>query len=264
MPADLAGLRVMVTRPAHQAQHLVELIEGAGGQPFVYPLLAINPAEQTTSLQKILQQIDRYEILIFVSPNAVEFGLPLLDEYGGIPAQAQLACVGDGTRRHLQQKLHRRPDICPSHQFNSEGLLAMPALQDVQDMSILILRGQQGRELLAETLRERGAQVDYAEVYQRQIPDLDNKPLRDALQSHAIDIISITSGEALENLLQLAADTKQLALQLPLVVINTRLAEQARALGFNNTLLVTSEVSDAAILDCLHDWYTQEKQEHTE
>ena len=195
MPNDLDGLRVLITRPAHQAAPLQQRLEQAGGQWLLFPLLAIEGSAEPDALQDLFKQLASLDLLIFVSPNAVEFGLPLLDQAGGLPESVQLACVGKGTARKLIELTGRQPNIQPSDRFDSEALLALPAMQQVAGKSILIVRGQQGREHLAESLRARGAKVRYAEVYRRVKPDNDEQILIRALQQKQIDIISITSSE---------------------------------------------------------------------
>ncbi|MCW9023978.1 MAG: uroporphyrinogen-III synthase [Gammaproteobacteria bacterium] len=258
-PVDqrLQGLGVMITRPAHQSQTLQTLIENAGGNVFSYPLLEIQPVTDTQSLAPILSQLDHYHIAIFVSPNAVEHGLCLISQHGRLPDALQIACVGQGSARQFQTLAHREVDLCPEGPFNSEGLLAMPAMQQVKDKRIVIFRGQRGRELLAETLRERGAQVDYAPVYERNSPKIDTQQLNDELQQRKIDIITVTSTEAAQNLFQ-QANGEQLQ-QVPYIVVNARSEEFLREHGVKSEILITTEASDSGILTALLQWYSQRR-----
>ncbi len=255
MGADLAGLRVMITRPAHQADHLKQLIEQANGQALLFPLLAIEGPSDPAGLHSLFQHITDFDLLIFVSPNAVDFGLEQLRSFGGIPDSTQLACVGKGTAQRLQQHTGRQTDIQPQGRYDSEALLALPAMQQVSGKSVLIIRGQQGREHLAESLRARGAQVRYAEVYRRVKPDNDNRVLIQALQQKQIDIISITSSEALHNLVEFGHSELETLQRLPLIVFHQRIAEHARQLGFYGPILVSRETSDIGILETLLKWH---------
>jgi len=254
MPVSpLAGLRIMITRPAHQAGHLQKLIEQAGGQPFLFPLLAITGPSKPAELKPLFEQIADFDMLIFVSSNAVDYGIKLLADYGGIPDNVPLACVGKGTAKQLEHHA-RRPDILPQQRYDSEALLAQPGMQQVEGKSILIFRGQHGRELLADSLRARGAKVRYAEVYRRVKPDTDTRVLIQALQQNQIDIISISSSEALHNLIEMG-HAELIALQrLPMIVIHQRIAERARQLGFHGTILVSQETSDRGIFETLLKW----------
>jgi uroporphyrinogen-III synthase len=250
----LQGLGVMITRPAHQSQTLQTLIKDAGGNVFSYPLLEILPVTNSQSITPILSQLDQYQIAIFISPNAVEHGLSLINHHGGLPDTLQVACIGQGSARQFRALADREVDICPDEHFNSEGLLAMPAMQQVKGKHIVIFRGQRGRELLAETLRERGAQVDYAAVYERNRPKIDTQQLNHELQQGKIDIISVTSSEAAQNLFQ-QADKEQLQ-QVPYIVVNARLEDFLREQGVKSEILIATETSDSGILTTLLQWYS--------
>jgi uroporphyrinogen-III synthase len=124
----LKGLRIMVTRPTHQAAHLCKLISAAGGIPVILPVLAVeDPADLRPALS-VAQRLHEFDIAIFVSTNAVERGMALIHRHGGIPAQLQLAAVGRRTAKTLLQHCGR-VDIQAPPPYNSEALLALTALQ---------------------------------------------------------------------------------------------------------------------------------------
>lgn len=243
---------IMITRPAHQAGPLMKAIEAAGGLNFPFPTLEIKPADLSPADKKILQQINHYDIIIFISPNAVEIGLDQINEHTPINNRPLIATIGQGSAHALNNKLGKMPDIVPHEKFNSEGLLTTEAMQNVANKRILIIRGNAGREHLKVTLEQRGATVDYLNVYQRIKPQLPTTDLRQHLQNQQIAAIVITSAESLKNLLEmtpLAVHTK--LIQVPLVLINERLITFAREAGFYNKLLVASAASDEAIVETL-------------
>lgn len=252
---SLNGLGVMITRPAHQATNLQQQIEAAGGKAFMYPMLEILPADKTPQLMAVFTQLEQYQIIIFISPNAVEYGLELINANNGLSSQQRIAAVGKGTAEKFRTLTGKDVDIMPEQQFNSEGLLAIPAMQEVQNQHILIMRGQSGRELLADTLQQRGAKVNYAAVYRRQCPLMDVQQLKKDLQQGQIGIISLTSTEAISNLFQ-QVGTHNL-LELPYLVINTRLAESLKERGVKSEILVSHEASDSGILNRLQQWHCQ-------
>ncbi len=242
---DLQGKTIVVTRPAHQAGPLCELIAAAGGRPLAFPLLAIAPPQAPARAEAILSRLADYRLAIFISPNAVSRAAPLIARAGGLPETLQLAAVGRGTARAVEQQLGRGIDLVPQERYDSEGLLTLPALQEVAGAHIVIVRGEGGRELLATTLRERGARVDYAEVYRRTCPDTDPALLHQAWQAGGIDLICLTSAEALDNLVQLvpAADQERLR-ATPLLVVGERMADHAVALGFAPPLTARRATDD--------------------
>ncbi len=249
---DLQGLKVMITRPEHQATELQRLITDAGGIPYNYPLLSIQPAADIQGLASILNHLDHFQLAIFISPNAVHFGMELIHAHGGLPVEMHTATVGQSSARLFQQLNSFAVDYCPDSDFSSEGLLALPALQEVRGQRILIFRGQSGREKLAEVLIERGAKVRYMPVYQRLPAKCDSEQLANAIQQQKIDIISLTSVAALDHLFSLIDPA--LLIPLAFVVINARLARRLQEQGVAGDILVSPEASDASILDTLHHW----------
>jgi len=244
--------RIIITRPAHQARALVEGIKAAGGDVVLFPTLDIlaHPLEQED--KALIQQINRYDIIIFISPNAVEHGLNQIQTVSVLPGSAQLATIGQSSAKSLFNRLGKQPDIVPTGSFNSEGLLETEALQDVTNKNILIIRGDGGREHLRQTLQQRGATVDYLSVYQRIKPASDNSELEQHLQNNQIAVIVITSAEGLKNLVEMVTEKqRKLLLQVPLLLINPRLVATAKKLGFKSDLFIATQASDDAIIKTL-------------
>jgi len=257
--SNLRGIGVLVTRPAHQAGPLCDRIAAAGGLPIRFPLLIIRDLTDSPAVSSRLSRLSDYQLAIFISPNATSLGLRAIEQHGGVPATLSLATVGQGSARALQQILGRRPDIVPELRFDSEGLLALPALQQVAGKRILILRGEGGRELLAKTLRQRGATVDYVELYRREPPTPDVAE-QDWLKK--TDIITITSSEALQNLVALTPDNdKPQLLAKPLLVVSERTASLAKELGFRQPAMLSENAGDESIMETLINWATRQPTE---
>lgn len=244
--------RIMITRPAHQAGGLASDIEAAGGTTFLFPTLEINPVVLSAQDKEKIETIKQFDILIFISPNAVEHGLNQILSISELPNKIQLATIGQGSANALQSKIGKLPDIFPKENFNSEGLLATEDMQNVAGKRILIIRGNGGREHLKQTLQQRGAIVDYLTVYQRIKPRVDSSQLEQYLQNNQIAAIVITSAQSLKNLVELTPEKVTLnLLELPLLLINKRLIDIANIEGFNNKLFVATDASDHAILEAL-------------
>ena len=256
MKKTLQGRTILVTRPAAQAGKLAGMIADLGGEALCFPLLEISPAEDVAPVRAAGERLEAYALAVFISPNAVEYGLPhLLAGRTGWPAGVQPAAVGPSTVAALAAR-GVEGAIAPSGRFDSEALLALPFLQPqrVAGKRALILRGNGGRELLAETLRERGAAVDCVICYRRS-PPRDTTLLLDWLRSGRLDAIAVSSSEGLRHLLDLldAAARRQLS-GLPLLVPHARIAEQALALGLRH--VVPTAPADAGIVESLRtfDW----------
>lgn len=239
----------MITRPAHQAGNLAKSITTAGGNPFLFPTLSILPSELSPQEQDTLQQLHTFDIIIFISPNAVEHGLNHLIL---LPDKTLLATIGQGSAKALYNKLGKQPDISPKENFNSEGLLATKEMQEVQNKRILIIRGNSGREHLKNTLEQRGAHVEYLAVYLRAKPVAKTDELERYLQNKQIAVIVITSVESLKNLLEMTPkQARPQLVQVPLLLINQRLVNIAKEAGFDNSFFISSESSDEAIIKTL-------------
>jgi uroporphyrinogen-III synthase len=242
------GPGVLVTRPAAQADSLCRAIEAAGGRAIRFPTLEIrDPAEPAISTAAgWLREAAGFDLLVFVSANAVERAAPFLPPGLRTP----VAAVGDATARALRS--HGFAPIVPADRADSEGLLDLPALQRVAGWRVLIVRGEGGRALLAETLTARGAAVAHAVVYRRAIPAVDPAPLLADWQGQVQAIVA-TSNDGLDNLLALLGpDGTRKALPTPLLVVSERMAGHARRHGFTR-VLVAGGASDDAVVRTLRD-----------
>ena len=276
----LAGLNIVVTRPRGQAKNLAQRIMQAGGQTTLFPLLEISPVLDPQSLYALIARLHEFNLAIFVSPNAVRYGMeaiitasnavsssqlsspgffPLADgsdisnkaeghanvstkQYNALPATLKIATVGQGSVRALRDYGVTHV-IAPQDRFDSEALLALPELKQTAGWRVVIFRGNGGRKLLGDTLNARGAEVEYATCYQRAKPHQDTSMLIAANP----DAITVTSSEALGYLWDMldSMAKKQLA-AVPLFVPHARIAETAHNLGWSEVVL-TGEGDDGLI-----------------
>ena len=251
-PADsLQGLRVLVTRPAGQADRLHDLIAAAGGRPVRLPAIEIHDMPDMQRLQQVLMQLDRYDLAVFISVNAVEKTMEYCRFLSQWPAGVKIATVGARSAGALES-YGLSVDLVPKHRFNSEALLALPELRDMTGRRVVIFRGNGGRDKLRDTLVERGAEVDYVEVYRRVCPDVDPGSLLHLWQPGVLDVITITSNEILQNLYDMAGAGGQAALcDIPLVVASQRQVVLAETLSFTRQPLVAENAGDEAIVNAL-------------
>ncbi|MGD9163433.1 MAG: uroporphyrinogen-III synthase [Chromatiales bacterium] len=254
MACSLESRGVLVTRAVHQASGLAGLIESQGGRAICFPALEIGPARDPASALELLRQ--GWDLAIFISPNAVRHAFELLA--GDRLQSHQIAAVGEATARALQNT-GMPADLMPQHRYDSEGLLALPELQQMHNRRVLIVRGQGGRSLLGDSLRARGAKVGYAEVYRRLKPMVDPTPLLQHWQAD-VDIVTATSVEVLDNLMAMLGESGASLLHLtPLLVISERMAMRARELGFKQ-VLQASGADDASVMKALCEWFEVSKQ----
>ena len=220
----------------------------------IFPLLEISAPGDPQLLAQAIARLDVYELAIFISPNAVEHALPAILARGPWPAGLVPAAIGQGTVKALAV-YGVTASVAPRERFDSEALLALPEMIAVSDKRIAIFRGEGGRELLADTLSARGANVDCVACYRRSAPAAAITPLLAAWRAGRLDALTVSSSEALRNLLAaLDAEGRDFLQNTPLFVAHERIAEKARALGLSSVVL--TEPSDPGMVSGLlaYDW----------
>jgi len=248
----LHGVGVLVTRPAHQADGLIQLIESSGGHAWHVPMIEIVALPDPGPLLTLIDRLDQFDFAVFISPNAVQHGIALIQTRRAWPSNVKIAGVGPGTARALAEAGHTDV-LTPRTRFSSEGLLEHEEFKQVAGMNIVIFRGNGGRELLATTLRARGARVEYAECYQRRPADTD--ALRRLWTERAVQVVTATSPDALRQLVVAVGDAGRAALlATPLVVVSARMAALAHELGFSAAVLTARDADDSAMLAALEAW----------
>ena len=237
----LAGLNILVTRPRDQAYALALAIEQAGGTALLFPLLEIEPVQDTQTLQQQVARIDQIDLAIFISPNAVQYGMDAISTFSTLPPALKIATIGQGSAAALRER-GVTDIITPGERFDSEGLLAL--LPQVDGWRVMIFRGDGGRELLGDTLKARGATVEYVTCYRRSKPQ---GPASTLLQA---DAITITSSEALRYLHQMIATPEyRHLLKTPLFLPQPRIFELAQQQGWTRAQL--TEAGDTGLLSAL-------------
>ena len=225
----MTGWRLLLTRPAEESAALATVLSDVGIYSSSLPLLDIEPLPITPDQQALLRDLGRYCAVIVVSKPAARLALQQLDRQW---SEMPWFSVGAATAQVLADQgytVHY-----PHTGDDSEALLELPALREAiarPDARVLILRGEGGRELLAERLRERGASVDYLELYRRFLPTYDTGVLMQRIQLERLNGVVVSSGQGFLHLQALAgADWPEVA-QLPLFVPSPRVQEMARAAG---------------------------------
>lgn len=241
-------MKVLLTRPAGRNQSMVDALTTRGIAHWVTPLLSVAATEQAAP-----SVFSRADMIIAISANAVSFAHDALMNTHTLTSshqvwpQALYFSVGQATCQALQQvgvSALEAPQECQQ----TEGLLQLPQLQQIQGKQIVIIRGVGGREALAEQLTARGAKVTYWEVYQRVTPALDGHTICLHWQTFGIDTIVVTSGEVLDNLINLVP--KELFAWLRschIIVPSNRVEAQARAFGMSNVTNANAANSQAVL-----------------
>lgn len=232
--APLHGRVVVITRPVGGGAGLARRVRAAGGTPLSLPGLALRPIDDADTAAALTAALQA-EAVIFTSPAAVRFACALRS----IPPDCPAIGVGQGTARALRRAGVQAPQA-PARQ-DSEGVLALPALQSLAGRRVALIGAAGGRGLLRETLVERGAMLQEVHVYRRTAPRLDRRHA-DALRALPADAcVLLSSAEALAHLeRQLPPDAWEALCRVTAVVSSERLAEAARVAGFTRRVLARS------------------------
>lgn len=255
----LQNVKIIITKPEDQAIHLAEQIQQMGGIPIIFPTIKIIDVIDHTTLKNQLQNIHQIDIIIFISPTAVQKTFSLLKLISlPIPKSISILAVGSGTATALKQfNIHHVQH--PQENFGSEGILDLPLLQNIKNKKIIIFKGEGGRELLADTLIQRGAKLTEIVTYKRILPTIDVNYYISEWQKSPIGLIICTSESSLQNLITLLSTAGQSWLLQQLILVSSpRLAQIVASIGFIKPPLLAKNASDEALLSTLKSWRGQQ------
>ncbi|MFA6301928.1 MAG: uroporphyrinogen-III synthase [Legionella sp.] len=223
------GLRVLNTRPKHQAAALSRSIIEAGGLVIECPTLEISATQPDWT--QALPDLQKVDLAIFISPNAVHFCFAELQKQQIIwPNTIKVCALGQGTAKALEQQglnLLEIPNLA-----DSEHLLELKSLKNLKNQTVLLFKGEGGRTLIEESLLKRGAKLIKLAVYKRELPQFNKQLLESIWRNDGVDIILVTSEQSLNNLFLMFGSEAQSWLQSKLcLVLSERLAQYAASLG---------------------------------
>lgn len=203
-----SGMRIVVTRARAQAESLALRIEEAGGEVVEFPTIDIRPPDDFAAFDAALEKIETYDWLIFTSVNSVEPFLSRLKRQGKSIAGLQamrIGAIGPETAKRLEES-GLRTALVPTR-YQAEGILDALAPESVRGKRVLIPRAAEAREILPQTLRERGATVDVVVAYRTMLPAIDSASLAQRFQRSEIDAVTFTSSSTVRNFVRLFGET---------------------------------------------------------
>ena len=225
-----------------------EKLAALGASPIVFPAIVILPPSDRAALDAAHARLDDYDFAVFVSANAVEYGLPSAASW---PARLVAFVPGPGTAEALTAAGIRDVRV-PATKFDSDGMLALSELARLQGKRIIVFRGEGGRDVLVDALRARGASVDVVGCYRRAAPSSGSEGLVEALRERRVHAITVTSSEGVENLWSvLGAEGRRLLGRHPVFAPHARIAARVRALGLR---AIQTEGGDAGLIAGLLQW----------
>ena len=247
-------MRVIVTRPAAQAQAWMPRLQALGVDAVSLPLLGIEPAPDADAVHTAWQQLPQHAFVMFVSANAVTHFFAGRPEGQAWPAGTGAGSTGPGTSAALRAAgvpaaLIAEPD--PAGPFDTEALWQRIAGRPWAGQQVLVVRGEGGRDWLAEQWRAAGAAVQFVAAYRRVAPDLSGASavlLQAALAAPARHVWHFSSSEAIEHLVQAHPQADWPAAMA--LATHPRIAQAARRAGFGRVAAIGVHPQDVA--DWLH------------
>lgn len=267
--SNLKGLQVLLVRPKPALEQEPDPFTGYMLDRNVIlhhcPVMEISPLESSSDVDQIKAHIldfAHYDRAIFISRTAAKLAMDWLERYWarvpeGLPIDMHYYAVGKSTAVELK-KWGVESEL-PDQAFNSEGLLALPSLQQVSGEKVVIFCGKGGRSVLADQLGQRGAAVSRCELYRREITDKHDEDINHLLSSGELELVIAHSGELLSNLIALVEKDQQLTLhQLPLLVPSERVRAFAKKAGFNKVICAGSALPED-MASGLRGWYSNKQ-----
>jgi uroporphyrinogen-III synthase len=245
----LAAARILLTRPAGQGETLCRALAACGARVLQRPTLAIEPLPVSTA------PVCQPDWVVFISPNAVHYGLPALRRLG--VAETAVAAVGPGTAAALRQA-GVSVTVAPARGGGAEALLAEPAFDPAPGDRVFIVRGEGGRRRLQAPLQARGVILEALAVYRR-MPAADRLDVPGDWLAAPLDACVVTSVAGLQGLLAMATPAAlEWVMDAALVVVSERVAEAARKAGWT-AVTVADGADDKALVAALEQALERQK-----
>lgn len=249
-------MTILVTRPSPAGEQLVNRLQALGLAAYHFPLIEFTPGRQLNELPQHFAHLADGALVIVLSQHVIQYANAVLSQTTRKwPIEYTWFAIGRTTALQLHATSHRHVHY-PQGRETSEALLQLPELQQIAGKDVVILRGNGGRELLGDTLKQRGATVRYCECYQRVQKHYNGAEEAYRWYQRKVSTLVVTSGEMLHQLYQLMPDwyQKNWLLHCQLVVVSERLAIQASELGWQNIRIADNADNDA-LLRALHSNY---------
>jgi uroporphyrinogen-III synthase len=244
-------MAVLVTRPDERGQQLVDMLAKAGVVAIHLPLFNIEAGAELNGLPNKFAQLKVGDYVFAVSKSAVDFADKALKNTGFVwRDDLQYFTVGQGTAQHFAMTTTLAVHY-PTTQENSEGVLQLAAMQNLQGKTILILRGNGGRELLSEQAQQRGANVEIVECYRRESIVYNSTDQTSLCKRAGVQTIVATSAEILTQLVDFVPQNEHNWLKsCQLITVSERISHLAQALGWQN-VIVSPRADNQTLLQTL-------------
>jgi len=239
---------VILTRQARYLANTATILETLDYRPVHLPTLKIKPNE-SAELSAVFQRINEFTDIVFVSRNAVQVGMPMIEQQLGLPHNVRVMAVGAETAKQLYS--YGVDALYPDHGSGAKALLGVSQLADLSGRNILIVRGAHGLDWPIEEMRTRGATVETAECYRHGLPGKSAERLATIMtEHHQIKGVFVHSAQSAINFMSLIGEYRSRLKSTKLIVGSERIAEIARNHGWTNEIRVAESPSNKHMMIC--------------
>ncbi|OZG74638.1 hypothetical protein BTA51_06520 [Hahella sp. CCB-MM4] len=241
--------KVLLTRPEPDNDSLKTLLTNQGFDVRELPLLQIEQLPESPEIRTLAMNIDQFQEVICTSKHAANWLMQLLDTYWPqIPVGIRWYAMGSGSATPLIE--YGLEVSLPVTGNTSEDMLQRPELQNLDQHKVLLVKGEGGRDTLAQGLTERGASVDTLELYRRTQAEYPHETLKAVFGQWQPDQIVVLSGEALDSLWSLCRKIGYALKSTRCIVPSQRVADKAKALNLN--VAVAASLHDESLADMIN------------
>ncbi|MBA1147873.1 uroporphyrinogen-III synthase [Ectothiorhodospiraceae bacterium WFHF3C12] len=250
---ELSGTKIMITRPQPYCAPLAAMLESAGANVVLAPMVRLLQPSEKAILNAIARTVEDFHLLVFASPAAAACGIAYLHTWGPIPARLLIGAIGPATAA-VVKRWGYEVDIVGGAPYDSEAFLASFTSVGLGGWSVAIFRAQDGRNFLANMLRQRGARVTFVQAYRRGGPAYANQVRARRALCNGVDAVFISSAEAFRNLIDALTPRKACVLRrTPVIAGHHRIAAVVRNAGVQ-TVVVANGPSDAEMFTAAGQW----------
>ena len=244
----LFGKRILVTRARSQASRLTAKLENLGAEVLEAPAISMaDPADNYAALDKAIDHVADYHWLIFTSTNGVGRFFARLFKAGKDAralGYAKIAAIGSATAEKLKQ-YGLVADVIPQ-EYRAEGVVEALKGKLPPHAKILIPRAEEAREVLPDTLREMGAEVEVAPAYRTVCGQVDGEALVAELKEGRIDMVTFTSSSTVKNLVKIIGSADSLR-DVKTACIGPVTADTAKSLGIEPDIVAKEYTIDGLV-----------------
>ncbi len=251
---SLANKTVLITRPARFVEYLASELSASGAVPIVFPTIAIEYTADNNKIGTLLDNLNNNSLVIFTSRNAVDSVAACLIRYRyGWPKKLRCAAVGPNTAAAVLDAFGSSDVIAPASQYSFKALLAESELQDLSEVTVVLLDGGGERShQQIQKLKEHGCEtVIHHIVYKRVLPNIDVQPVKNRMDQGPVDFVVLTSVVGAQNLFKLLGAEYSYKLKVScMIVYSERIKQYLIKMGYER-VVVSKMPADSSVLEAM-------------